>query len=138
MSIIRKREASDVGALRALCDSLGFDDLSNFPEDVYVVEDRGELVALLRIKDCGGVSYLSEVGVHPERRGEGLAMNLLNDILGNIDSDVYLYTVIPDFFKRFGFRVADIPPSIPTRGEIDCEGCEVSKCRCMVRWANDS
>jgi N-acetylglutamate synthase-like GNAT family acetyltransferase len=138
MLISRKARPSDVGAIGSICDALDFDDLSESLAGVYVLEGESGLLGLLRIGRYGDVCYLSEVGIIPNRRHEGLGSRLLDDVLKGIDWYVYLYTVIPDYFDRFGFEVVAPPTSIPTRAEIDCEGCEISKCRCMVRKTNDS
>ena len=138
MSSIREAKQNDVGRVKSICSLLDFDDISSSLDGVYLLEDESGALGLLKISRYDNVHYLSEVGIVPYRRGEGLGLKFVGDVLKNINSDVYIYTVIPDFFKHLGFEVTDPSTLIPTREEIDCEGCKISKCRCMVRKANDS
>ncbi len=103
------------------------------PDETWVIEEKGELVGLARITDLGPAYFLSSVGLLPEKRGRGLARQLLQAVLKKRDKDVYLYTIIPEFFFHFGFQKVDPPAFLPSRSILDCQGCRPNQCLCLVR-----
>lgn len=123
---------ADGEALDRLLAALGFDDPQLDRALLRVAREGTDPVGVALCTDCGAVSYLGYVGVDPRRRGEGIATQLLADLLASRDRPVYCYTVIPDFFRRLGFHVGKPHPAIPTREENDCEGCDPARCTCMV------
>ncbi|MCX7667524.1 MAG: GNAT family N-acetyltransferase [Atribacterota bacterium] len=86
------------------------------PEDVWLVEEDGEIVSCLwilrrffsdgeRVLPGGGVA---NVATHPEFRGKGLASSLMERAIDAARSEnlafLVLVTEIPAFYERFGFR----------------------------------
>ncbi len=133
MRIAISKKNDDHEGLRALLAGLDYyDDVGDALEGFWTASEEGHVVGAAQLLRCGGVRYLGYVGVAPERRGRGVARALLKGMLGGVQEPVYCYTVIPDFFRRFGFEVGEPHPAIPTREENDCEGCDPARCTCMV------
>lgn len=101
--------------------------------ETWLIEDEKKAIGLARITDLGQAYFLSSVGLLPEWRGRGLARLLLQAVLAERKKDVYLYTIIPEFFFRFGFEVVDPPPFLPPRDLFSCHLCQPEKCLCLVK-----
>ena len=110
MPIIREAKKGDVDAMKSICEALCFDDLSDSLNEVYVLEDESGLLGLLKIGKHDEIYYLSEVGIVPNRRGEGLGLELVEGVLKKVSSDIYLYTVIPDFLNALVLKLPTHPP----------------------------
>jgi N-acetylglutamate synthase-like GNAT family acetyltransferase len=73
------------------------------------------------------------MGTAKDRQGRGIAVKLLQSLLKKGNKDVYLYTIIPDFFKKFGFGSAPLCSNLPARKNFNCEQCYPENCVCMCR-----
>ncbi|MBW4026132.1 GNAT family N-acetyltransferase [Acidipila rosea] len=83
---------------------------------------------------CGALHlygpHLAEVRsivVKPEAKGQGAGAKLLNALLEEADDHgvgcVCLFTRIPDFFFRYGFRVVEDKVALPDKIYKDCQNC---------------
>ena len=83
---------------------------------------------------CGALHlygpHLAEVRsivVRPEAKGQGVGANLLSALLDEAEDHgigcVCLFTRIPDFFFRYGFRVVEDRAAIPDKVFKDCQNC---------------
>lgn len=110
-------------------------DLSCF----WVAEDAGRIVGAAELKDLQDCSLLSCVGVRPDRQGSGVGKALVEDVVRHARHDVYLYTLVPDFFRKAGFADARrLPAGLPPRSIYGCEGCDPRRCICLVSRRDDS
>jgi len=132
---IRKAVPSDLPFVLRLARDLGLD-YPGLENDVVWVADEGGRIAgsvgLKRYPDC---LELVALGVDGSARGKGVGGRLVASLLGEEAEDVYLATVIPAYFVRFGFeRAAAVPASLAARmGTAWCEGCPRERCTVMVR-----
>jgi amino-acid N-acetyltransferase len=83
---------------------------------------------------CGALHmygpHLTEVRsivVRPEAKGQGAGGRLLKALLEEAEEhgveSVCLFTRIPDFFLRYGFRVVEDKVSLPDKIFKDCQNC---------------
>lgn len=83
---------------------------------------------------CGALHlygpHLAEVRsivVRPEAKGQGAGANLLSALLEEAEEHgigcVCLFTRIPDFFFRYGFRAVEDRASLPDKIFKDCQSC---------------
>lgn len=85
-----------------------------------VVRDRGEVIGFGRVKQHEGFNELATVGVIPEQQGRGIGSSIIHSLLEKAGGEVYVVTVIPGFFSRFGFgAVKDFPAVFLSK----CEFC---------------
>ena len=135
MIIIRPAQQVDFQAIESILDELDLGHQSISMDRFWVAVDGGEVVGVSNIEDCGASCYLSAVGVRTSHQGRGIASRLLNQILEEAHKVVYIYTKIPDYFRRFGFSNSQPSQEIPPREIYDCESCCGSdECVCMVRY----
>ncbi len=108
--------------------------------ECFWVAARGETVlGVAELKDRGRLALLSCVGVREDLRGRGIGGLLVDTLVGAAAKDVYLYTLIPGFFRRFGFEeAAAAPAALPPRSMYGCANCDPSSCRRLVRKRDDS
>jgi len=104
-------------------------------DNFWVAEEDGKIVSIARLEEFNDFFFLSSVGTAKDRQGGGAASRLLNHIHRDCAKDVYLYTLIPGFFKKFGFEISPILCGLPAREVFDCENCRPQDCVCMSRKA---
>lgn len=130
---IRLARSEDQALITELERKLDLEVPSLESSETWLLEERGELVGLAKMADLGPAYFLSSVGIVPEKRGVGLARRLLQTVLEGRDKDIYLYTIIPEFFFRFGFEATNPPVFLPLRNIFSCHRCEPERCLCLVK-----
>ena len=105
----------------------------------WVAEDAGGIVAAAELKDFRDCSLLSCVGVRQDMRGLGIGRTLVEEVARHAQHDIYLYTLVPDFFRKAGFAGAKmLPRGLPPRSVYGCENCDPRLCFCRGRRRHDS
>jgi N-acetylglutamate synthase-like GNAT family acetyltransferase len=105
----------------------------------WVVESASEVIATAELKNLRTCSLLSCVGVREDLQGNGIGQALVERVVLETHLPVYLYTLVPGFFRKVGFHEAGtLPVDLPPRSVYGCVGCDPSICLCMVRTRDDS
>ncbi len=100
-------------------------------KDFVIAEDESKIIGFGRLWKHDDAVELGTIGVIEEYRNQGIAEMMIKELLGRTDKDVYITTLIPAFFERFGFKTLDVaPPNSMIRKKEWCEGC--SKIGCTV------
>ncbi|MFH1542770.1 MAG: GNAT family N-acetyltransferase [bacterium] len=135
MAIIRKATETDQEAVIKLLKNQTLDLYYNRLQykDFWVAELDGKIVGCVQLEDFGEFLFLGSLGVHPDYHHQGIAKQLMTTILGQAKKDVYLYTIIPKFFQKFGFQTTKQAEKIPPRSRFECDRCEQKKCVIMTR-----
>ena len=108
--------------------------LNNF----WVIEKQGQVIGCVQLEPHENFQFLGSLAVEKGREGRGVGKKIMQEVLKDQSKDIYLYTIIPDFFKNFGFEITKTtPPDLPSKDRYECEYCHTEKCVCMVR-KNDS
>jgi N-acetylglutamate synthase-like GNAT family acetyltransferase len=136
---LRRAEVRDHPRIRELLDQLELSypamDLASF----WVGEIAGKLDAIAELKDFRTCSLLSCVGVEESLQGSGIGKALVEEVIRHARYDIYLYTLVPGFFKKAGFvEAVTLPPDLPPRSWYGCVGCDPSRCICLMRPRHDS
>ena len=134
MHNIRKAKKTDRGAIDSILEEMDLFHGSISIDNFWVGEQDGDVIAIAQLEDLGDVGIISCVGVKPPHRRNGVASELIGKMLDGVNGDVYLFTLIPELFKRVGFKEAT-PPKVVSdyRVHFDCAGCKPEKCICM-KW----
>ncbi len=98
-----------------------------------VAEIEGEIAGIVRIKEFPDFLFLTSLGVAKAHRDRGVASALVNKATAEAKKPVYLYTIIPEFFKKLGFKIEENPPRLPSREIYGCDECLPGKCVVMKR-----
>ena len=135
MITIRKaRDADKPQVIRILKDTDIYYSALKF-EDFWVAEEEGEILGCAQLEEYPAFYYLGSLGVAVEHEGKGIARMLLNPLLKRLKKDTYIYTIIPEFFKKFDFVVAPPLPDLPSKDRYECADCHPERCVTMVRHA---
>lgn len=102
---------------------------------VRVAEEAGRIVGLAVLKRHPDCLELCALGVDPAFRGQGIGGRLVGEMAEEARGDLYLGTVIPEYFRRLGFEPAGRTPRafLVKRASGWCDGCEKEKCVVMIR-----
>jgi amino-acid N-acetyltransferase len=136
--LVRKARLQDATNIYELVNSLSHDgtllrrvfaEICENVRDFTVAEsDSGVFLG------CGALHlygpHLAEVRsivVRPEAKGQGVGAHLLNALLDEAEEHgvgcVCLFTRIPDFFFRYGFRSVEDRAALPDKIFKDCQSC---------------
>lgn len=130
---IRKARASDLPGIRRLAESLGLDYPGLENDRFWVADDGREIAGIVALKRHADCNELVALGVDPLDRKRGLGRKLVQALLDAAPSEVYLATIIPEFFGRFGFVRAPAVPAGMAKDPSWCEGCRKDRCVIMVK-----
>jgi len=108
------------------CQSLS---LGNF----LVLEKGSRLVGTVKLECRPDFIYLSSLAVMKEEQRKGFAKEIMLSVISNQRKPLYLYTIIPAFFTKFGFSIVPDPGFLPSKDAYECEDCSPEKCVCMKR-----
>jgi len=123
----------DWPALRRLAGSLGLDYDGLESDRFWVAKSEGRLAGIVGLKRHTDCRELVALGVDPAFRSQGLGRTLVEALMAGAEGDVYLATIIPEFFERCGFRKAPVAPAGMAKNPAWCEGCPKERCTIMRR-----
>lgn len=130
---IRAATKSDVPEIFNLAKRYELDYAGMAEDSFLVAEEKGRVVgigALKRHEDC---IELCSLGVDENYRRCGIGKRLVFALLERAEGDVYLATIIPEFFEKLGFKRADRIPESMMRKSDWCRDCRRDLCTIMVR-----
>lgn len=108
---IRPATEKDMLVVRRLAEAYALDTERLAAEQFLVAEERGRLVGFSRLKPYPDAVELGCLGIIPERRGSGIARQLVERLLARVEGDVYVTTDHPGLAQRFGFVAVEQAPA---------------------------
>jgi amino-acid N-acetyltransferase len=135
--MIRKAKINEVPEIRRFLVEFSQDggilprtlaDLYGQLRDYYVYrQDNGSLTGIAALHICwAGLGEIRSVAVMPAHRGRGIASRLVEACLDEARtlglSEIFLLTLVPEFFKRFGFKTVSREDLLPIVW-ADCVNC---------------
>jgi len=135
--MIRKAKINEVPEIRRFLAEFSQDggilprtlaDLYGQLRDYYVYrEESGPILGIAALHICwAGLAEIRSVAVAVAHRGRGIASRLVQTCLAEARglglSEIFLLTLAPDFFQRFGFRVVSREDLLPIVW-ADCVNC---------------
>ncbi len=130
---IRSIQPEDWPSARALAARLALDYEGMEADRFWVAEEGGRIAGLVGLKRHSDCLELVGLGVEPGRRQAGLGGGLVEALFHAAGADVYLATIIPDYFARHGFVAADAVPAGMIKDPAWCDGCPRTGCTVMIR-----
>lgn len=131
MPTIRPAKEEDFKQIFGLALKFDLDSEDMRAEDFIVAEDKKKIVSIGRIKDHPDCQELCSLGVDENYRKQGIGQMLVKALIKKSSRELYLTTIIPDFFKPFGFDIVKQYPKSMVKKEEWCEGCK-DRARCTV------
>jgi len=93
-------------------------------EEFTIALQNAQLVAFGRLRKHADCVELCSLGVLKTNRNKGIGTALINYMISHTTPPVYLVCIIPDFFSRFGFKLAtNCPASI--KDKINYCSCQL-------------
>lgn len=104
--VIVKADNTHLADIESLASKMELDQVDLKSEQFLVARDGNQTVGIGRLRTYEGESWveLATVGVLRPYRSKGVAKNIIQALLNSTDRDVYVTTVIPDFFSALGFE----------------------------------
>jgi len=134
---IRQAKEKDLPSIRALAEVFNLDSEDMRAGEFKIAVEGKDILAIGRLKPAGEILELCSLGVVQHKQKEGIGKLLVQSLLRSADRDVYLATIIPEYFKQFGFKVLDITPEFMKKKEDWCEGCHPERCTIMKCSVSD-
>ncbi|MFA4843898.1 MAG: GNAT family N-acetyltransferase [Candidatus Margulisiibacteriota bacterium] len=135
MITIRPAAARDLAGIMKVLDEADLRYSAETLTSFTVAELDSEIVGVVRLEEHPAFYFLTSLGVRPAQEKKGIASALLQAVLKEKTKPAYLYTIIPGFFRPFGFVAATPPPGLPTKEIYGCDQCFPNQCTAMVRPA---
>lgn len=133
--LIRKADKKDQKEILEILKSLDLYYPSLEMKDFWVAESDKEILGVVQLEEHQDFIYLGSLAITQKYQGQGIAKKLLNETLSKLTKNIYLYTIIPEYFEKFGFKIAGwVPPDLPSKERYECEFCHSEKCVCMVKY----
>ncbi len=130
---IRRAKRSDFPRVLRIARKYSLNYLGMEADDYWVAVEGDVILGICGLRKYPDCWELCSLGVEETHRGRGLGKRLVHTLLREVQGDIHLATVIPDFFARLGFeRVPNRPPSM-VKTEDWCAGCRPELCTVMVR-----
>jgi amino-acid N-acetyltransferase len=135
--MIRKAKINEVPEIRRFLVEFSLDggilprtlaDLYSQLRDYYVYrENQGPILGIASLHICwAGLGEIRSVAVTPTHRGQKIASRLVETCLIEARtiglSEIFLLTLVPEFFQRFGFKVVSREDLLPIVW-ADCVNC---------------
>ena len=134
--IIRPARRSDQAQIIELLKELDLYYAGLELNDFWVAEEHCKIISTAQLEVFPEFCFLSSVGVKQTEQKHGIGQALLTELFSQCKNQkpVYLYTIIPDFFAKFGFKsTTDLPSQIPGKERYECQECHPERCITMVR-----
>ena len=130
---IRSAKKEDFGGIIRLAEAYGLD-YSDMESDAYwVAVDGKKIIGIIGLKRHPECAELCSLGVDEGFRGRGIGQRLVRALLKKAGGEIYLATIIPAFFQKFGFEKAPLVPASMIKKSDWCLGCRRELCTVMVR-----
>lgn len=99
----------DFDQIKVLADRKELDFTDVRKEQFFAIHDDDNVIGFARIRNREGIKELCTVGVKKACRNKGIGAELIG-FATHREKDLYVITIIPDYFKKFGFvEIYDIP-----------------------------
>jgi N-acetylglutamate synthase-like GNAT family acetyltransferase len=104
---LRPATQTDQKIIERLIRDAGINPMSLDWRRFLIAEEKGQVIGIGQVKQHGdGSRELASIAVIPERRGQGIASEIIRALLAKENGDVYLTcrAQLESFYNRFGFR----------------------------------
>lgn len=116
--VIRHATDEDMPLVLHLAQQYKLDTRDLKTDNLLVAKEDGTLLGFGRLKYHKEFTEMGTFAVIPNYRHKGIGHKLMNHLLNIVSGEVYLFTTIPEYGYRFGFRELKAIPDF-IKKEID-------------------
>lgn len=130
---IQKAGKTDLPQIIALAakHNLDYEDMA--ADDFWVAVEAGRVVGICGLRQHPDCRELCSLGVEQTFQKRGFGRRLVETLLQGTSGDIYLATVIPEFFRKLGFEEAGSVPASMIKKADWCAGCSRERCTVMIK-----
>jgi N-acetylglutamate synthase-like GNAT family acetyltransferase len=134
-ALFKQPDEQEFEQVRQLVKDFWLDNENMQPEQFQVLSDHGKVVAFGRLKEHSDATELCTMGVAKDFEGKGFGDKIVKHLQSIAKRDIYLVTVIPDFFKKTGFEhVQTYPDSLRKKIERCSSDFHVGEAYHVMKW----
>jgi len=130
---VRKARKADLPQIIRLAKKCDLDYSGMESDSFWVAADGPEVIGIVALKLHPDCAELCALGVDEAKRLKGLGRDLVLALLEKARGDIYLATIIPNFFGKLGFRKATQIPTSMVKKSDWCGDCRKDLCTVMVK-----
>ncbi len=130
---IRKAGKTDLPQIIALAAKRSLDYENMAADDFWVAVEADRVVGICGLKKHPECRELCSLGVEETFQKRGFGRRLVETLLEEAPGDIYLATVIPEFFRKLGFEEAGSVPASMIKKTNWCAGCSREGCIVMIK-----
>ena len=130
---MRRATEADLPQIAILAKKYSLDYPGMSAEDFFVAVERGKILGICALRQHESCEELCSLGVEEGHRGQGVGRSLVLAVSRQAKTDLYLATVIPEYFQKFGFERASNTPVSMIKSPDWCNGCPRERCAVLVR-----
>jgi len=130
---IRKALKIDFGRIRRLAARFDLDYADMESDDFWVTAQGPKIIGICGLTKHSDCLELRSLAVADRFRKKGLGRELVAALFEQAGQDIFLTTVVPDYFSKLGFEPATAVPASMVKPEDWCVGCHRDLCRVMVK-----
>ena len=121
--MIREAVKSDMEKIISYIEEFNLDSEDMDHEKFYVFEYGGIVAGFGRYKDYGNYCEIATIGVLKPFRNRGIGKTIVNQLIQSVPfEEIWLTTIIPDYFKKFGFEInKNIPEELMLKTRRICQ-----------------
>jgi N-acetylglutamate synthase-like GNAT family acetyltransferase len=109
-AIFKQPNQEEFEQVKQLVKEFWLDDADLQPIQFSVLSDNGKVVAFGRLREHADATELCTMGVAKDLQKMGYGKKMVLHLQNIAKRDIYLVTVIPDFFGEIDFKIVDTYP----------------------------
>ncbi|MFA6549179.1 MAG: GNAT family N-acetyltransferase [Candidatus Margulisiibacteriota bacterium] len=133
MLIIRPAAKKDWATIKKILQELDLYYAALTFDAFFVAENENGIIGTAQFRNFNGFNFLSSLAVVPNEQKKGIASAFIKEFISSSALPIYLYTILPAFFEKFGFKITQPIPALPSKDLYECEDCHLDKCVCMAK-----
>jgi len=135
MSEFKQPDEKEFEQVKQLVEDFWLDNENMKSEQFRVLTDNEKVIAFGRLKKHSDAIELCTLGVVSDLRGKGYGRAMVKNLLNKASRDIYVVTVIPNFFAKLGFIFAEIyPDSLQKKVELCTTHYHVGEPYQVMKW----
>ena len=99
-----------------LIDEYELDNRNLYKNEFTIALLNNKLVAFGRLREHNDCKELCSIGVIKKHRTQKIGSSLIKHMINNVPAPIYVVCIIPEYFKKFGFKITrNYPLSIKNK-----------------------